>query len=96
MRQIYNVKVGFRNRWVMDERDGMVQRTERVMQPADTEVIKDPELGPFEVRKDGTFHVPDKVAEHFLRMPDWNEGPNPFFADAEADPAPVVTKVKKV
>lgn len=77
MKQIYCVKIGYRDRWDMDERDGMVLRHEKVMQPADTASIVHAGKE-YKIAKDSTFLVPDDVADHFLRMPDWNEGANPF------------------
>lgn len=32
----------------------------------------------YKIAPDGTFTVPEHVAEHMLRMPGWNEGPSPF------------------
>lgn len=93
MTQIYRVKVSFRERYVLDEKEGMVMRRERILQPADEVTITDPKYGTFEVQPDGTFHVPDEVAAHFLRMPDWNEGANPFVVEDVIKPE--VRKVEK-
>jgi hypothetical protein len=63
----------------------MVLRREIQMKPADTGAIKHGE-DTYEVQSDGTFDVPEHVAAHFLRMPGWHEGSNPF-AEEEPEPA---------
>ena len=94
MVQIYNVITDFRERYVLDEKLGMVMRREKVMRPADTVAIKH-EDREYSLQADGTFHVPAHVAAFFCRMPDWNEGPNPF-AEVKEAPKPRAVKMRPV
>lgn len=96
MKQIYNVKVDYRERWVMDDKEGAVLRRERVTQPADTvEIVHAGKH--YGLRSDGTFWLPDEAADHFLRQPGWLEGASPFAVKGETtetiDEVPPVRKV---
>jgi hypothetical protein len=84
--QIYNVIQSTANRYVLDPDHGMVQRRELVMRASDVSAIKHAD-DTFDVQPDGTFQVPEHVAAHFLRMPGWHEGSNPFAVEEQEKPA---------
>ncbi|MGD0386755.1 MAG: hypothetical protein ABSB73_11555 [Solirubrobacteraceae bacterium] len=86
MTQIHHVVQSTANRYVVDPDRGIVQRRELVMGASDIQQIKHGD-DMFQVGDDGTFQVPERVAAHFLRMPGWHEGPNPF-AEAQPEPEP--------
>ena len=84
--QIHCVVESTTEEWVVDPLRGPIKEKRRALQPASTERIVTPPGGfkscpdgeTFEVGPDGTFSLPDDVAEHFLRMPGWHEGASPF------------------
>jgi hypothetical protein len=91
--QIYNVIQSTANRYVLDPDQGMVQRRELVMKASDVSAIKHAD-DTFEVQADGTFDVPEHVAKHFLRMPGWHEGANPFAAAEPEQEKPAESKAR--
>ena len=90
---IYHLHQAYEDRWVLDAERGSVKRREAVLKPSGTSAISipagqfesTPEGAVFEVGSDGSFDVPEDVAEYFIGMPGWGEGVCPFPAD---DPAP--------
>lgn len=84
-RQIHHVQTGYRDRWVLDADEGAVKRREMVMRHSDVHRIAH-EGKTYDVHDDGTFHVPDAVAAHMLRMPGWHEGESPFYDDTRPTP----------
>lgn len=91
MKQIYHVQQRTKNRHVVDPDQGMVMRSELIMQPSGFDRIvrchRDGHQEVYELQPDGTFMVPDEVAAEHLGRPGWHEGENPFFTDVEEVPA---------
>lgn len=79
--QIHHVKTQHTHRYVEDEYGQMQRRPVDRFVKSDVDRIVHPSAGTFEVQPDGSFFVPVEVAQHYLRMPDWNEGPSPFAPD---------------
>ena len=93
--QIYFVERTYRDRWVMDEDRGLAKRRELIMQPSGIDRIVH-EGKTYEVGDDMTFDLPDDVGRAILKMrPDAQEGVNPFAAEAENAPDPVVPRPRR-
>lgn len=91
MRQIFQLEEKELMKYQLDPVAGLVKRSEHVIQPTSTIALSH-NGQTFELEDDQTFHVPDDVADAFLRMPGWHEGENPF--NDIQDAAPVATAPK--
>lgn len=77
--RVHRVQVTSKDRWLTDPVEGLVKRREQIMRPADDHrIVHDGETYEAE---DGTFEVPESVAQHLLRQPGWHEGDSPFAPD---------------
>ena len=60
-------------------RGGVRRRTSDVTQQGSASAISH-ESGEYEIDDEGSFDVPEDVAEYFCNQPGWYRGPNPFAA----------------
>lgn len=93
--QIHHARIGDRVRFVPDpgsaidhalfpgtsHRRGMSAERYRALGPSDVHQIAH-EGETYNIDPDGSFTVPEHVAAHLTRMPEWHEGPNPFAGEA--------------
>ena len=94
--QIHHVRTVHRYDYVEDQYGQMQRRPVDRFIRSDTDRIAHPDAGTFEVSPDGSFYVPVEVAQHFLRMPDWHEGPSPFAPEPVAETPRAKTARKPV
>ena len=84
MPQIHHVEESESEEWVLDPLRGPIKEKRRAMKPGSVERLvvpssaSRPDGETFELQPDGTFHVPQDVADFFTRMPGWHEGESPF------------------
>ncbi len=89
--QIHQVVASEVLRHEVDPIRGIQVRKEQVLQQGSAATVQDPEFGTFHRAKDGSFDVPDELAESLLAQPGWFPGPNPF---AEVEPKAPRAKAK--
>jgi hypothetical protein len=94
MTQIHQVIASEEARHEIDPLRGSIVRKEQVLKRGSVEKIASPEHGGFSISDDGTFDVPEELAEFYLKQPDWYQGPNPFV-QMEEQKAKVATKPKR-
>ena len=85
--KIHQVEVFHEKHHVLDPVRGMVLKSEDVIRRGTASHISH-DLGEFDVESDGSFIVPDEVAEFLCNTPGWYEGPNPFVDEIVAENAP--------
>ena len=77
MTQIHHVLVTHEDRWVVDPALGPVKRREQVTRASTVErLVHNGKT--YEVQPDGTFDVPDDLAQFQTSRPGWFYGPSPF------------------
>ncbi len=76
MPEIHQVEEAVERKHVIDPYHGMTIRMETVVKPSTTAAIS--HEGVTYKAVDGTFDVPQDVANLFLGYPGWAPGPNPF------------------
>jgi hypothetical protein len=86
MRTIHHVVTRYKDRWVADPELGMVKRHEQIMDRSGVDMLVHQGVT-YEIQPDGTFLLPDDVAQFFLNQPNWFEGANPFGPE-EPTPMP--------
>ncbi len=84
--KIHQVEVFHEKHHTLDPIRGMVLKTEDVIRRGSASRISH-ELGEFDIEPDGSFIVPDEVAEFLCNTPGWFEGPNPFVEEIAAENA---------
>jgi hypothetical protein len=87
MPQIHEVQVFDEKRYEIDPHRGAVLKHDKVLKRGTTAALDYPGHGVFEVSDDGSFEVPDEVADYYTSLPDWDRGPNPFKDEIEAEAA---------
>ena len=78
MKQIYQLQERNELKYVLDPHAGPVKKSQAVIKATDTHAISH-EGEQYQREDDLTFLLPDHVADHYLRMPGWHEGVNPFY-----------------
>ena len=85
MAKIHNVEVFAENHYETDPHRGLVLKETTSIKQGTAEEIVHP-TGTYTVGPDGSFDVPDEVADFLCTTPNWFRGPSPF---AEQAPQPV-------
>ena len=84
MTKIHHVETKHEERWEFDPQLGPVRRNIPLVGRSGTEkIVHAGET--FEVGTDGSFDVPDYVADFMCRMPGWHRGTSPFPVEEEPE-----------
>ncbi len=84
MAKIHNVEVYDEKHYELDPVRGAVLKSEQVLKPGGAQVINHDDVE-YEVSADGSFDVPDEVAELLLKQPGWFSGASPFQEAPEVE-----------
>ncbi len=84
MSKIHNVEVFNESHYELDPIRGAVMKSEKVLKPGAAQNINHDDVE-YEIDADGTFDVPDEVAEFLCRQPGWFPGTSPFQEAPEVE-----------
>jgi hypothetical protein len=86
MSKIHNVESSEEKSYAIDPEKGIVQKTNQVIgQGSASSIAHDGET--YKIEADGSFEVPDELADLLCHTPGWFRGANPFQSAIEAEVA---------
>jgi len=92
MKQVYHAQTTYVDEWELHPKLGATISQKRVLQDSGTMHVTASTGEGYERQEDGTFLLPDEVANHLLRQPNWHEGANPLV---KPRPAPTGPRVRR-